>query len=171
MRPLSSLVALTCLAAVTLLVIVLGCAPQQPTEPATAAKPRNAPAKPVEAEVANATPSAEEKGAEEEAPPLDIRDAAQVRLVFHVMDFDARQEKERQQLIEAGEKAFPAYEAILSDPKATPQEVGGVFFLLHDVEADRRRFLKHAVSRLTDRGFGVRLNAVHLLREIRPHSR
>ena len=74
--------------------------------------------------------------------------------------------EDRQRLIEMGEKAFPAYEAILADQKATPEEVARVFGVLCYVQADRCRFLKHALSRLRDADWGVRLSAVHLLREI-----
>ena len=87
-------------------------------------------------------------------------------MVFHSHDYDERQEKQRQYLIRMGEKAFPAYEAILSDPKSPHYEVCGVLVLLRDVKADRRCFLKHAISRLTDAQDGVRLCAVTLLEYI-----
>src|SRR5579872_5011480 len=109
MRPLSSLVVFVCLVAVTLLVIVLGIGPQHAAKPSPAVQPRNVSAKPVEAEVTNTTPPAAEKGTEEEEPPLDVRDPEQVRLLFHAIDGDSRMYKLSQQVIEAGEKAFPAY--------------------------------------------------------------
>jgi HEAT repeat protein len=65
-----------------------------------------------------------------------------------------------------GEKAFPDYEAILSDPTADSNEVGRALFILCNVNADRRRFVKHALSRLTDAKSGVRLNAAALLGQI-----
>jgi hypothetical protein len=70
------------------------------------------------------------------------------------------------ELVEMGEKAFPIYEAILADPKADDGDVGRVLLVIGEVKADRRRFIKYAVSRLTDAKFGVRLNAVLLLKDI-----
>ena len=70
------------------------------------------------------------------------------------------------ELVEMGEKAFPIYEAILADPKADDGDVGRLLLVIGEVKADRRRFIKYAVSRLTDAKFGVRLNAVLLLEDI-----
>ena len=166
MRPLSNLVLLVCLAAVTLLVIVLGIGPQHAANLSPAVPPRNEPAKPVKAEVTNATPPPAEKGTEEGPPHLDVRDVEQVRRLFRCMDGDRRMLMLSQQMLDAGEKVFPAYEAILLDPAATSQEVFGVFCVLQHVNGDRRRFHKHTVSRLTDANERLRWNAVHLLREI-----
>jgi hypothetical protein len=76
-------------------------------------------------------------------------------------DFDGYQE-----LVNMGAKAFPIYEEILTDPNADDGDVGRVLLVIGNVKTDRRRFIKRAVSRLTDRDFGVRLNAVLLLKDI-----
>lgn len=99
-------------------------------------------------------------------PPLDVQNVEEVRAVFHAHDYDERMEKRRQYLVRMGEKAFPAYEAILVDPKAQHNEVSGLFVILRDVKADRRRFRRHAISRLTDSNKGVRRCAVTLLGHI-----
>ncbi|HEY7153802.1 MAG TPA: hypothetical protein VH575_07565 [Gemmataceae bacterium] len=105
-------------------------------------------------------------GANVTEPAIDVQDVKHLRGLFHVKDYDERVAKERQQLIEMGEKAFPAYEAILSDPESDSYEIGGVLGVLCEVKADRRRFLNHAVSRLTDIDSSVRHNAVILLKQI-----
>jgi HEAT repeat protein len=60
-------------------------------------------------------------------------------------------------------KVFPAYEGILSDPKSASYEVEGVFSVLYKVKADRRRFIKHALSRFTDSNYHLRWTAVWFL--------
>lgn len=100
-----------------------------------------------------------------EEPSLDAL-VGEVRQVCHVIDYDERQEQERQHLIRMGEKIFPAYEAILKDPKADAMEVSGVLSLIGHVNADRSRFLKYTLSRLTDPSSRVRMAAVILLRRI-----
>lgn len=82
------------------------------------------------------------------------------------MDYDERQEQERQHLIRMGEQVFSAYEAILKNPKADPMEVSGVLSMLFNVKADRSRFLKYVLSRLTDSSSRVRMAAVRLLGRI-----
>jgi hypothetical protein len=69
-------------------------------------------------------------------------------------------------LIRMGAGAFPAYEDILNDPKATPTEVSRILYLVCKVKADRRRFLVHALQRLADSSKSVRRDAVQLLAEI-----
>lgn len=101
-----------------------------------------------------------------QAPPIDVQDTEQVRELFHSIDYDERVEQQIQQLIRMGEKAFPAYEKILKDPKAASLEISGVLILLRRVQADRRPFLRHAVSRLADKEKYVRLSAVTLLKQI-----
>ncbi|MHB1423597.1 MAG: HEAT repeat domain-containing protein [Gemmataceae bacterium] len=102
-------------------------------------------------------------------PPIDVTSVRQVRkAVVLGCQSDANEigAENTQYLLHIGEKAFPAYEAILADQKATPDEVSRVFYVLDEIEADRRCFLKHTVARLTDTHFATRLNAVILLGNI-----
>lgn len=99
-------------------------------------------------------------------PSLNVRNVEAVRMVFHAIDYDERQVKLYQYLISVGERAFPAYEEILSFQGADPVDVSGVLGVLCEVKADRRRFLKHALSRLTDATDSVRRTAVVLLSQI-----
>lgn len=104
-------------------------------------------------------------------PPLDVKDAEDVRSVLRVKCLvagvkDERLEKQREYLIRMGEKAFPAYEAILSDPKSESVEVCGVFGLIYHVKGDRRRFREYALARFTDSDYGVRRTAVWILGSI-----
>src|SRR5262245_48729498 len=64
------------------------------------------------------------------------------------------------------EGAFPAFAEILSDPKATSFEVGRIFDVLLDMQAERSRFLEHVVRRLADSDAEVRWCAVRLLGQI-----
>ena len=98
--------------------------------------------------------------------PFDVKDVRQVRNTLRVKDYDKTQEMQRRYLIRMGEKAFPAYEAILSDPKSESYEVEGVFGVLVNVDADRRHFIKYAISRFMDTDYGVRWAAVGLLERI-----
>jgi hypothetical protein len=86
---------------------------------------------------------------------------AEVRRLLQDKEFS-----EYQTLLDMGERAFPAFEAILSDPKAKPFEVRGVFSIVGTVKADRRRFVEHAVRRLADADSGVRKSAVWVLERI-----
>jgi HEAT repeats len=65
-----------------------------------------------------------------------------------------------------GATAFPAYAAILDDPKATSWQVAKIFSFVRIAKGDRRRFLGHAVRGLADEEHLVRLTAVQLLGEI-----
>ncbi len=102
-----------------------------------------------------------------EEPPLDVKDVQQVREAYRIgIRFnDKKTIKRYRYLLHMGEKVFPAYEAILSDPKATPDEIGMLFLLLGYVEADRRPFLKHALAKLADPDRAVRVNAVISIKE------
>ncbi len=137
-----------------LLALVYGIFSQLTTSPCQMVKAPNIPPTLVDGELGNTK------------PPLDVQDVQQVRFVFHVIDYDERMERQRQQLIRTGEKAFPAYETILSDAKSSEEEVCGVLGALCDVKADRRRFIKPAVSRLTATDSSVRWCAVALLQRI-----
>jgi hypothetical protein len=55
-----------------------------------------------------------------------------------------------QSLFSLGERAFPAYEAILADPQSTPRDVVWVCVFLHECNLDRRRFAPAVVRRLSD---------------------
>lgn len=96
-------------------------------------------------------------------PPLDVRNVREVRMALRVKEPDKTSEKYRQYLIHMGEKAFPAYEAILSDPKAYDVEVCGVFGIIYEVKGDCRRFIKYALARFMDSDYGVRRCAVWIL--------
>lgn len=97
---------------------------------------------------------------------VDVKDPEQVRMIFHVIDYDEQMEKKRQRLIYMGELAFPAYEAIFTGPKVSPGEIAGIFGVIRIVETDRGRFVKYAVAHLTDPHRGVRWCAVYLLERI-----
>jgi hypothetical protein len=100
-------------------------------------------------------------------PPLDPTDVGQVRSYLRKGCQDGLiAVTSNEHLVRMGEKVFAAYEAILSDPKSTSDEIGRAFCVLSDIEADRRRFAKHAVMHLTDADFGSRLNAVNFLGKI-----
>lgn len=101
-----------------------------------------------------------------EPPPLDEKLVKYVRSLSYLPDYDAKVEKQIRQLVEMGEKVFPAYEAILADTKSRSHEVASVLSLLREVKADRRGFRKYAVARLADARDGVVLNAVQLLEVI-----
>lgn len=104
--------------------------------------------------------------AQDSEPPVDVRNVDAVRLVFHVQDYDERQRRYFQYLIRMGEKVFPTYKAILSDPKSPFDEIAGVFHILRKVKADRRCFIDYAISRLADKKDAIRLSAVELLEQI-----
>lgn len=73
---------------------------------------------------------------------------------------------DRQDLIRMGDKAFPAFEIILNDPEAKVGEIIRILGLLSDVEADRSRFLEHAVRRTADPIPQIRSRAAKLLGKI-----
>lgn len=98
-------------------------------------------------------------------PLVDVTNVRKVRAALHVGCLtDPRAGEGLIFLARMGEKVFPAYEAILSDPKS--KEAGQVFSVLGDVETDRRRFAKYAILHLADVDFGDRLNAVIFLGHI-----
>lgn len=66
-------------------------------------------------------------------------------------------------LYAAGERAFGAYDAILSDPKSDPYVISGVLSMLMTLKHDRRRFLDLTRRRVIDPNARVRLFAVQLL--------
>jgi hypothetical protein len=100
-------------------------------------------------------------------PPLDRKEERQIRAALRWGCLDDPEElKKYHYLLGMGEKAFPVYEAILSDPKVTSDEVGRVFLVIDGKKADSRRFRKYAVAHLADADFGNRLNAVILLKDI-----
>lgn len=72
----------------------------------------------------------------------------------------------RQTLVGMGRRAFPVYEAILSDPKSDPYRVERTFAILREVDADRGQFLEYTVQRLADPNWDVRTNALFLLERI-----
>ena len=163
MRSHSRLRMLLYLAAVALLGMLCGIFPPFTASPYLPVKARNVPPTLVNGEATEMESPRDTQNAE---PPLDVRSEWQVRSVFRVKDYDERAEKNRQYLIRMGEKVFPAYEVILSDSKSDSMEVCGVFGVIYDVKVDRRRFLKHAISRFTDADYGIRWAAVWLLKEI-----
>jgi hypothetical protein len=93
------------------------------------------------------------------SPPPSVKEVRQLLNVAHFKE-------ERQVLITMGEKAFPAFKAILSDPEATTAEVGRILGTLCEVKADRGRFLNHAVRALAHKDSGARRAAVKLLEQI-----
>jgi hypothetical protein len=99
-------------------------------------------------------------------PLLDVNNVQQVREACLIGLRDEKAAKRFRYLISMGEKVFPAYEAILSDPKSPPVEIAMVFLVMGYVEADRRQFLKHAMARLTSTDSASRRNAVILMKEI-----
>lgn len=94
-------------------------------------------------------------------PPADVE-----RVRDLLLEEDDSWKDERRQLIQLGEKVFPAFEAILSDPKAKPHQVARIFGVLYAVKADRRRFLEHAVRGLANADSKTRWAAVELLGQI-----
>ncbi len=101
------------------------------------------------------------------APPLNVKEERQIREALHwniLAEGDV--EKKWDYLTQMGGKAFPVYEAILSDPKVESEEVARVLLVLCNLKMDRRRFLRHAISRLTEAEFSIRFNAVTLLGQI-----
>jgi HEAT repeat protein len=69
-------------------------------------------------------------------------------------------------LIRMGERVFPAFQAILADPKTQHIYVSRIFVVLEAVKADRRQFVGPVVRRLSDPNSGVRGQAVRLLAHI-----
>lgn len=65
-----------------------------------------------------------------------------------------------------GDKIFPAFEAILSDPKSKPLHVRRAFGVLCGMQGNRDRFRELAVRRLSDADAWVRGSAAGLLGEI-----
>src|SRR5438270_13528065 len=53
------------------------------------------------------------------------------------------------EVVELGERVYPALEAILNDPTVTESEASQVFFVLSNTKGDRRRFVPHAVRWLS----------------------
>lgn len=92
----------------------------------------------------------------------DLPDEYEVRELLRVNEF----KEERRALIAFGERAFPVYLRILADADARHDEVGRIFNVVSNVEADRSGFLEYAVAKLADPQFLVRLPAVHLLGQI-----
>lgn len=74
--------------------------------------------------------------------------------------------KSRQTLVGMGRRAFPVYEAILSDPKSDPYTVERTFAILREVDADRSQFRDYAVQRLADPNWDLRTAALFLLEKI-----
>lgn len=66
-------------------------------------------------------------------------------------------------LVEMGEIAFPAFEAILTNPDVDPEEIQRIFVVLKSVKCDRSRFVEKAVERLGDSNARVRGSSVELL--------
>jgi len=93
-------------------------------------------------------------------PPMS-EDVKHVRGLLSGVEFEGYHK-----LIEMGEGAFSAFESILSDPKANQFETERIFYILTEVKADPRRFLEHAVRRLADPTFDVRLRALQLVGRI-----
>jgi HEAT repeat protein len=69
-------------------------------------------------------------------------------------------------LVARGSDAFPAYEAILRDPKSEPAEVTGVLNLLCRVAAHKERFVPLVVPYLAAENASVRRSAVRLIGQI-----
>jgi hypothetical protein len=74
--------------------------------------------------------------------------------------------QQRQWFFDRGEMLFPAFEAILADPKSEPLHVARAMFILSGMNTDRQRFLKFAVGRLEDSSGEVRRGVVQLLGQI-----
>ncbi len=96
-------------------------------------------------------------GGRPELPTIDT-----IRVVLGAIEF----KQDRTDLIVLGTKAFPTYEQILNDPKATRDEIGRIFGVLTAATADRSRFLERAVAELVSLDSGVRETAVGLLAQI-----
>ncbi len=107
-------------------------------------------------------------------PPLDVENVAEVCVLIRQPGLygdvpgviDEKVEEKRQYLIQVGEKAFPTYEAILTDPKSESEEIAGVFWIINHVKSDRTRFRKYALERLADPHSYVRDYAVRALKSI-----
>jgi hypothetical protein len=70
------------------------------------------------------------------------------------------------QLVRLGERAFPTYESILSDPAVTAREAARIFGLLRDVKAERSRFAEYTGRWLTADEADASRQAAHLLSQI-----
>ena len=69
-------------------------------------------------------------------------------------------------IIRLGDKTFPELEEILNDPKARPVEIYRAFYFISKIDADRSRFLEHAVRRTSDPTDQIRSTAARLLGKI-----
>ncbi len=101
------------------------------------------------------------------APPLTMEEERQIReaLCWGCLD-DPEELKKYHYLLRVGEKAYPIYEAILSDPKVTPEAVTKVYLLIDGEKPGARRFREYAVTHLTHADPGIRADALILLKDI-----
>ncbi len=74
--------------------------------------------------------------------------------------------RDKDKLVKVGAAAFPAYEAIIADPRSGETEYGRIFWVLHDIPADRTRFIEPVIKSLTSRSEPLRRSAVRLLGKI-----
>lgn len=95
-------------------------------------------------------------------PPVPPADVGAIRLLLTGIEF----KDQYRDLVEMGPAAFPAFEAIITDPGSKPTHVARELVVLRNVDADRRRFLDPAIGRLTDPIGTVRWHAVRLLGRI-----
>lgn len=93
----------------------------------------------------------------------DVPDDHTIRKMIMAVDFRGLND-----VIALGDKAFPAYERILADPKVDNFEVVRIFGILASVnmKGDRSRFLERAVAELASHDGLVRWSAVGLLAKI-----
>jgi hypothetical protein len=82
-----------------------------------------------------------------------------------VIDDDGKPLRE-DPLLKHGDRLFPAYEVILSDPKSDAGVVCNALCTVSAIKTDRRCFLKLAAGRLTDSSSSIRRVALELLEEI-----
>jgi HEAT repeats len=163
MQPSSRRQAILCLAGLALLGLLCGVLFHFTASRSPLAVARDIPHTRVDGEVTEPKQARNPQNAE---TPVDVENVYQVSMAVQMFDPDENQEKKRRYLIRMGEKAFPAYEAILTDPKSPYDSVCGVLCILRYVKADRRCFIKYALARLTDEDFTVRHLALELLGKI-----
>jgi hypothetical protein len=110
---------------------------------------------------------AQDPGASGTAPQPPAPSPLVVRGLLNANTIDGSSAAQpRRNLVALGEAAFPIYEQILNDPAASPREVERIFNVVALVQADRRRFVDHAIRRLADPDMFVRMSALGLLGRI-----
>lgn len=97
------------------------------------------------------------------AEPEQAVSVEKVTLMLRSQHF---KEDQRRPLLELGARAFPAYEAILKNPKSDSDHVERVLFILAELKIDRKRLLEPALGRLADADSNVRFRALGFIAQV-----